>query len=44
VSLQRIALLPPGTILYSGHGPSTTLERELVTNPFLNGRARVVGS
>ncbi len=43
-SLQQIALLPPETILYPGHGPQTTLERELVTNPFLNGSARVVGA
>jgi hydroxyacylglutathione hydrolase len=26
---------PPGTTVYSGHGPPTTLERELATNPFL---------
>jgi hydroxyacylglutathione hydrolase len=28
-------LLPPETVLYPGHGPGTTLERELETNPFL---------
>jgi len=27
--------LPPETIVYPGHGPATTLERELETNPFL---------
>ena len=27
--------LPPETIVYPGHGPATTLERELATNPFL---------
>jgi glyoxylase-like metal-dependent hydrolase (beta-lactamase superfamily II) len=27
--------LPPETIVYPGHGPATTLERELDTNPFL---------
>ncbi len=27
--------LPPETIVYSGHGGPTTLERELATNPFL---------
>jgi len=43
-SLERIAELPPSTVLYPGHGPRTTLARELVTNPFLNGSARVVGS
>jgi glyoxylase-like metal-dependent hydrolase (beta-lactamase superfamily II) len=29
------ARLPPETTVYSGHGPSTTLGRELATNPFL---------
>jgi glyoxylase-like metal-dependent hydrolase (beta-lactamase superfamily II) len=27
--------LSPETIVYPGHGPATTLERELATNPFL---------
>jgi glyoxylase-like metal-dependent hydrolase (beta-lactamase superfamily II) len=27
--------LPPETVLYPGHGPATTLGRELETNPFL---------
>jgi hydroxyacylglutathione hydrolase len=27
--------LPPETVVYSGHGPATTLERERQTNPFL---------
>jgi hydroxyacylglutathione hydrolase len=27
--------LPPETIVYPGHGPTTTLERELASNPFL---------
>ena len=26
---------PPETVVYSGHGPPTTLGRELATNPFL---------
>ena len=26
---------PPETVVYPGHGPATTLERELRTNPFL---------
>jgi len=29
--------LPPDTVVASGHGPPTTLERELETNPFLAG-------
>jgi len=43
-SLERIAGLPPATVLYPGHGPDTTLDTELVTNPFLNGSARIVGA
>ena len=43
-SLERIAELPASTVLHPGHGPQTTLERELATNPFLNGSARIVGS
>ena len=43
-SLERIAELPGSTVLYPGHGPRTTLERELVDNPFLNGSARIVGA
>jgi hydroxyacylglutathione hydrolase len=30
-----VETLPPETIVYPGHGPATTLERELATNPFL---------
>jgi hydroxyacylglutathione hydrolase len=37
--LQSIAgmyeLLPPETVVLSGHGPVTTLDAELATNPFL---------
>ena len=28
--------LPPDTVVYSGHGPPTTIGGELATNPFLN--------
>lgn len=41
-SLARIAALEPGLVVHPGHGPSTTIGRELETNPFLNGVARVV--
>ncbi|MGH3010950.1 MAG: MBL fold metallo-hydrolase [Gaiellaceae bacterium] len=35
-SIQLLAdTLPPETIVYPGHGPATTLEHELATNPFL---------
>jgi glyoxylase-like metal-dependent hydrolase (beta-lactamase superfamily II) len=43
-SLERIVALPPETVLYPGHGPSTTIREELVSNPFLNGSVRVLGS
>ncbi len=43
-SLQRITTLDPSVVVYCGHGPSTTLARELVSNPFLSGLARPVGS
>jgi len=42
-TLTRIAALPPETAVYPGHGPATTVGRELATNPFLSGGARVLG-
>ena len=42
-SLERIAALPAETIAYPGHGPETTIGRERIHNPFLNGGARVLG-
>ena len=42
-SLERIRALPADTVVYPGHGPPSTIARELATNPFLNGLARVVG-
>lgn len=44
VSLERIAELPAETIVYPGHGPSTTIGEEIESNPFLNGSARIVAS
>jgi glyoxylase-like metal-dependent hydrolase (beta-lactamase superfamily II) len=41
-SLARLAALDPALVVHPGHGPSTTIGRELETNPFLNGIARVV--
>jgi len=41
-SLERVAGLPEETIVYPGHGPTTSIGRERATNPFLNGVARVV--
>lgn len=34
---EKILSLPDSTILYPGHGPSTTVGRERLANPFLNG-------
>ncbi len=33
---EKILSLPPETSIYPGHGPSTTVERELKGNPFIN--------
>jgi len=41
-SLERVAGLPDETVVYPGHGPTTSIGRERTTNPFLNGAARVV--
>jgi hydroxyacylglutathione hydrolase len=32
---HQILTLPPSTVLYCGHGPATTVEREAASNPFL---------
>jgi len=41
-SLFRIAALPPETVIYPGHGDSSTIGEERISNPFLNGTARLV--
>jgi hydroxyacylglutathione hydrolase len=41
-SLERFASLPASTVVYPGHGPATTIGKEIETNPFLSGRARTV--
>lgn len=33
----KLLSLPESTIIYPGHGPATTIEDEMETNPFLNG-------
>ncbi len=43
-SLERIAALPPETVVYPGHGPSTSIGEERRTNPFLTGAMRIVGA
>jgi hydroxyacylglutathione hydrolase len=35
----QLFTLPDATVVYPGHGPSTTIGRERATNPFLNGAA-----
>ena len=32
---QKLCVLPDNTVVYSGHGPSTTIGREKAHNPFL---------
>lgn len=34
---ERLLTLPEETIVLPGHGPSTTIEEEMNSNPFLNG-------
>jgi len=34
-SLRRLMQLPPETVVYSGHGPATTIGREKQHNPYL---------
>lgn len=41
-TLERLATLPPETVVYPGHGPVTTIGAELASNPFLNGSIRLV--
>lgn len=33
----KLLSLPETTLVYPGHGPSTTIEAEMESNPFLNG-------
>lgn len=40
-SLARLATLPEHLRVLSGHGEETTIGRERLNNPFLNGTARV---
>jgi hydroxyacylglutathione hydrolase len=42
-SLEKIAALAPETVVYPGHGIETTIGQERLSNPFLNGTARIVG-
>lgn len=40
---EQILSLPHETVLWPGHGPRTTVEREARSNPFLRGAARSPG-
>lgn len=42
-TLEKITSLPPETVVYPGHGVHTTIAQEKLSNPFLNGTARIVG-
>jgi hydroxyacylglutathione hydrolase len=41
-SLERICTLDDETMVHPGHGPATTIGAERISNPFLNGVARVI--
>lgn len=41
-SLTRIVALPAETVVHPGHGEITSIGREKVSNPFINGTARIV--
>ncbi len=32
---EKLLVLPPQTVVYPGHGPATTIEKEMRSNPFL---------
>ena len=38
---EHLLPLPDATVVYSGHGPATTIGRERATNPFLTGALRL---
>lgn len=42
-TLEKISALAPETVVYPGHGMDTTIAQERLSNPFLNGTARIVG-
>jgi glyoxylase-like metal-dependent hydrolase (beta-lactamase superfamily II) len=41
-SLERFVALPEETVVYSGHGPATSVRVEKRANPFLTGAARLI--
>jgi len=32
---NKLLVLPPSTVVFTGHGPKTTIEKEMKTNPYL---------
>lgn len=43
-SLKRIVALPDETVVYPGHGETTSIGEEKISNPFINGTANIVGA
>jgi len=41
-SLERFVALPEETVVYSGHGPATSMRAEKRSNPFLTGAVRPI--
>jgi glyoxylase-like metal-dependent hydrolase (beta-lactamase superfamily II) len=41
---EHILTLPPDTVLYTGHGPATTVQAEADSNPFLAGPGSLMAS
>lgn len=40
-SLERLTMLADAVVVHPGHGPRTTIGHERLSNPFLNGTARL---
>ncbi len=38
---DKVLSMPDDTVVYTGHGPDTTIGQERVNNPFLNGQVRI---
>ena len=38
---EKVLTMPDDTVVYTGHGPDTTIGQERVNNPFLNGQIRI---
>ena len=38
---EKVLAMPDDTVVYTGHGPDTTIGQERANNPFLNGQIRM---